>query len=124
MDFNHEGLYILVGKKPVKCKNLLEWGRTLDTKTCRLARIESDGVRVSTVFLGLDHNWSGDGPPLLFETIIFGGPQDQQCWRYSTWDQAMKGHSYACKVAGLIKMIKPPKKASSENPKEPKKANK
>lgn len=28
--------------------------------------------RVSTVWLGLDHNWGG-GEPLLFETMSFGG---------------------------------------------------
>ena len=52
------------------------------------------GVRVSTVFLGLDHNW-GDGPPLLFESMIFwpDNPDlDQQMARYSTWHEAEQGH--------------------------------
>lgn len=31
-----------------------------------------DDVRVSTVFLGLDHCWNG-GKPILWETMIFGG---------------------------------------------------
>src|SRR5215471_17514474 len=30
-----------------------------------------NGGRVSTVFLGLDHNYSGVGPPIVFETMIF-----------------------------------------------------
>jgi hypothetical protein len=46
---------------------------------------------VSTVFLGLDHQW-GDGPPLVFETMIFGGEHDQYQERYSTWDEAEAGH--------------------------------
>jgi hypothetical protein len=50
-----------------------------------------DGQRVSTVFLSLDHNWSG-GEPLLFETMIFGGPYDTFMERYSTYDQAKAGH--------------------------------
>ena len=35
-------------------------------------------VRVSTIFLGLDHNVFGDRPPELFETMVFGGPNG--CW--------------------------------------------
>jgi hypothetical protein len=49
-------------------------------------------VRISTVFLGLDHQFNEDGPPILFETMIFGGTCDGQQARYSTWDQAEKGH--------------------------------
>ena len=30
-------------------------------------------VWISTMFLGLDHQW-GEGPPLLYETMVFGGP--------------------------------------------------
>lgn len=31
-----------------------------------------DGLRVSTVFLGLDRNFEGKGPPILWETMVFG----------------------------------------------------
>ena len=27
--------------------------------------------------------------------MIFGGPLDQQMWRYSTWDDAETGHKMA-----------------------------
>lgn len=47
---------------------------------------------VSTVWLGLDHNWWAGGPPLIFETMIFGGPLDGELWRYSTPEQARAGH--------------------------------
>jgi hypothetical protein len=47
---------------------------------------------VSTVWLGLDHNF-GDGPPLIFETMIFGdGSLDLTCRRYITEEQALAGH--------------------------------
>jgi len=56
---------------------------------------------VSTVFLGIDHNWGG-GPPLIFETMIFNqGPESERPWheeyqeRYSTWEQAEAGHARA-----------------------------
>jgi hypothetical protein len=57
-----------------------------------------DGVEVSTVFLGLDHAW-GKGPPMLFETMIFGGEHDQYQERCSTWEQAEEMHRRACALA-------------------------
>lgn len=50
-----------------------------------VARHEEDGYTVSTVWLALDHNWTG-GPPLLFETMIFGPEswQDEYCERWPT----------------------------------------
>lgn len=51
----------------------------------------AEDVRVSTVLLGLDHSW-GKGPPLIFETMIFGGPHDNFCTRYATKQQALDGH--------------------------------
>jgi hypothetical protein len=58
--------------------------------------------RISTVFLGLDHGFSfGKGsPPVLFETMIFGGPLDQQYQdRCCTWKQAKEMHYIAGKEA-------------------------
>lgn len=37
--------------------------------------IVHEGCEVSTVFLGLDHSWTPGGPPLVFETMVFGGQQ-------------------------------------------------
>lgn len=51
-------------------------------------------VLVSTVFLGLNHRWGG-GPPLIFETMIFGGEHDEYQERYSTWQEAEAGHKRA-----------------------------
>ena len=48
---------------------------------------------VSTVFLGIDHNF-GEGKPLLFETMVFGGKLDEETERYSTWEEAVEGHNH------------------------------
>lgn len=48
-------------------------------------------AEVSTVFLGLDHSF-GDGPPILFETMVFYGDSGDYTERYATWDEAVKGH--------------------------------
>lgn len=57
----------------------------------------TDKIRVSTIFLGLDHNWA-DGPVILFETMIFGGKHDEYQERYSTWDEAVEGHKKAIEL--------------------------
>lgn len=59
--------------------------------TRRVAVDDIGAVHISTVFLGLDHGW-GDGPPVVFETMVFGGDMDENQWRYSTWDEAIAGH--------------------------------
>lgn len=57
------------------------------------------GVGVSTVFLGIDRRFFGKGPPLTFETMIFGGPLHEDQWRYSSWDDAETGHKAAVRKA-------------------------
>ena|SRR6266516_420553 len=85
--------YILDGHTSVPCADLTTWGRWLQTAPNRvIARTTvRDGVEVSTVFLGLNHRF-GDGPPLLFETMVFRDGQGEEMDRYSTWDEAVAGH--------------------------------
>jgi hypothetical protein len=47
---------------------------------------------ISTVFLGTDHSW-GMGRPILYESMIFGGPMDQEQDRYATREEALAGHA-------------------------------
>lgn len=51
-------------------------------------------VTVSTVWLGVDHGWGDDPdrPPIIFETMVFGGPMAEEQWRYATEAQAVEGH--------------------------------
>lgn len=49
-------------------------------------------VFISTVFLGIDHNHSQVGEPILFETMIFSGKYDQFQERYRTWLEARENH--------------------------------
>lgn len=59
---------------------------------------------VSTVWLGLDHQY-GPGAPLIFETMVFGGKWDNEMARYSTEEQAMRGH---LDVLDRLRADKPP----------------
>lgn len=95
------GWYILRDKRAVAVDTCEEWGRWLELSSRDGSRIvgnwQRDGVTVSTVFLGLDHGFGG-GPPLLFETMIFGGPHDGEQWRFSTWEAAEAHHMEMCRV--------------------------
>jgi hypothetical protein len=89
--------YVLDGTEP-RAVDAQEWARWFQRCERHVALSEFLGVRVSTVFLGLNHQW-GDGPPLIFETMIFGGPHDQYQERCSTWDEAERMHRAALRLA-------------------------
>lgn len=55
-------------------------------------------VRISTVFLGIDHRYHRDAPPVLWETMIFGGEHDGYCERYSSARAAQEGHNLAVRM--------------------------
>jgi hypothetical protein len=98
--------FILDGHEAVPV-DVLTWGLWFETH--REERIvkqdidEGSGWKVSTVFLGLDHQWRDGGPPHLFETMVFAperrpvpaGLKDvaDLMRRYSTWDEAESGHA-------------------------------
>jgi hypothetical protein len=95
--------YILVGRTPIAV-DMLTWAKWFgDIAKRRVASDKVDDVRVSTIFLGLDHNWSGKGDPILFETMIFDGPLDGESWRYATYKQAEEGHAKAVAAASAAR---------------------
>jgi len=88
----HNGRYILNDEHiPIPCEDLLEWGRWLENADLHIADTTVGNVRISTVFLGLDYSF-GNGPPLLFETHVFGGQADGGTLRYPTWERALDEH--------------------------------
>ena len=88
------------GHDPVPVDDVRTWAAFFENLAARqVACIEADVVTVSTVFLGLDHNYSGVGAPILFETLVFGGAHDGEMWRYATWKQAEHGHLEAVRLA-------------------------
>lgn len=109
----HNGLYFDRQGRPI---TLRQWGqRFQDMDYKRVALTEfPDGRLVSTVWLGLDHNW-GAGPPAIFETMVFGGEikgkieitgfgermgfqsrDEELCERYATEEEARAGHERIC----------------------------
>lgn len=92
------GKYILNGKIPQEETDLITWAKWMEKADKRVnLTILPNGDQISTVFLGIDHNYFG-GPPLLFETMIFGGEHDGYQERYSTLEQAEEGHQRAIEL--------------------------
>ena len=57
-------------------------------------------IHVSTVFLPIDHGWGG-GPPILWETMVFGYDSDDEFqWRYRSEAAALEGHAL---ILGAVK---------------------
>lgn len=83
--------YTLDGHTPVPTTDLVE---AMQNRP-HVALTEKGKVSVSTVFLGIDHSFF-EGPPLVFETMIFGGEHDGWQDRCSTWEEAEAMHARAC----------------------------
>lgn len=86
------GTYILVGQTPVPEPDFLAWSLWFETAARYVALTEVPGGVVSTVFMGLDHNFSEHGPPLLFETMLWMDGSDIECVRTPVWIAAETAH--------------------------------
>lgn len=90
--------YILEGKTPIKVDDVVLWAQhSSENYKSRIVNNTNIGdARVSTIFLGVDHNHYAGGEPVLFETMVFGGEYNRYQRKYSTWDEAEKGHHEIC----------------------------
>lgn len=79
-----------------------------DPKYRRVAETTIGQYWVSTVWIGLDYRMFGEGPPLIFETMVFSPKRKRRTiggkriWmlgdevdrtRYSTEEEALRGHA-------------------------------
>lgn len=89
--------YRLDGTNVVEC-SLFEWAEAFKKSDRIIKRTTlSTGIRISTVFLGINHAFDLGNPPLLFETIIFGIEEDEYQTRCSTYQEALAMHEKALK---------------------------
>ena len=94
------GRYIEVDGKPVPCEDLMEWGTWFEKADREVAKHIVNGIRVSTIFLGLDHGFGGK--LLLYETMTFNDRTTKEVSglkpfveiqkRYATRAEAIIGH--------------------------------
>lgn len=86
--------YILKHRRPIPCDDLIKWGKWFNQSHKRRVRSTYiNNLWISTVFLGIDHQW-GDGPPLLFETMLFNQHEEEPAFtaRCTTWREALRQH--------------------------------
>lgn len=87
------GHYILNSDHTTVGVSELKWTNWMLFNSRRVAHDTILGVEISTVFLGIDHNYDIVGAPVLFETMTFGLPEESQMTnRYCTWAEAVDGH--------------------------------
>lgn len=93
--------YILHGRTPVQT-DMFAWANWVSVEKCVLAKTTVEAKVVSTVFLGIDHRFIGEGPPVLFETMVWnerGDPVD--CQRFYTIEEAEANHALTVDAIGL-----------------------
>jgi hypothetical protein len=102
------GMYILgTDGEPIHTTDTLAWGRWMETADRHVAKTKLGIYWISTVFMGLDHSFGSGGPPVLWETMVFGEmvysefsgreirdtvDRDGYFARYSSKEAALLGH--------------------------------
>lgn len=110
--------YTLVNRTPMPVDDVFGFGEEIAKRLQCAERTGIDPwrvnftvigkVEVSTVFIGMNHRFFGDGPPILFETMVFGGTLDHFQNRCSTWEEAEAMHEEAVQLVrtGHLKVVK------------------
>ena len=98
--------YILVDKEVVLVNDINEWSKQWSKSGGTIA-LHNFGIKgdilVSTVFLGINHR-CGEGVPVLFETMVFGGKHSDLQRRYCTYDEAIEGHNNICELVDEVRI--------------------
>jgi hypothetical protein len=93
-----KGMYfvLLPNRMIAEVNDAIEWAEWYEIADRTVAQTETELHLISTVFLGINHQFGLRGPPLLFETMVFSKDEssafDGECRRYSSWDDAEAGH--------------------------------
>lgn len=77
-----------------------EWVKKFEDMEYRvIGQMHIGDVHISTVWLGTDMSiFDETGPRDIFETMVFGGDYDSECWRYDTEELAKQGHIEAVRL--------------------------
>ncbi len=85
-------------KNAIPC-SIDEWAecrnKMIKEKSKHVAQETINDKWISTIWIGIDHQWHDKGQPQIFETMIFednGKGYEIYCNRYSTWKEAEEGH--------------------------------
>jgi hypothetical protein len=108
--------YALVNRSPMPIDDPISWAhemvkrgmckQTTGVDPWRVDETVIGDARVSTVSIGLDHRFVGEGPPIVFETMLFGGKHDQYQDRCATWDEAEAAHQRVVAMVRQLRVVK------------------
>lgn len=95
--------YILDSEgNPIAEDALLGWAKWFETAERHVGLDTINGVKISTVFLGIDHSF-GRGKPVLWETMTFTKRKGSYnflnqnlCGRYTNVQDAKEWHQLVC----------------------------
>ena len=96
------GLYMLDAEhRLIPTDDVVAWANWFEKADRNVAVDKVGNITVSTVFLGIDHRFVGDGQPIVFETMLFAdgesaGDYQERC---CTWDEAVAQHAKALALA-------------------------
>lgn len=76
---------------PITAAQWLRLFGNLKYRFVAMDEIESEDTRVFTIWEGMDAK--DREPPLIFESMVFGGPLNFVSQRYATLQQALDGHA-------------------------------
>lgn len=74
-----------------------EWAKLYEDKRNRRVAVSDypqHSTRVSTVWVGIDV--TGERPPLIYESMVFGGTHDNLRLQWPTEQMARDGHTLLC----------------------------
>jgi len=83
--------YRLEGKTPVPCSIDETFSTSIEERRVAETTI-NESIRISTVFLGVNHGYVDTGPPILFETMVFDDGNGGDMERATTWLDAQTNH--------------------------------
>ena len=95
-DLEHNMYFMLdENRNVVPAKSFKEWGEWFHKSNRRVSRqIVAPNIQVSTVFLGMNHNFTSEDPPILWETMVFIKGEGGEMSRCSgTWQDAEAMHN-------------------------------
>jgi hypothetical protein len=91
--------------------NLHDWALMFEETGERIVatkvlRRRNDQVLISTVWVGIDRSFSANphAKPLIFETVVYGGPLDGEVVYYSSEAEARAGHEAMIAVHRKIRI--------------------
>jgi len=90
--------------EPVPESDPVTWARwhLQPIETRRVGYDVVDGIKISTVFVGVNLQIDPSKPPLLWETLISWDDRSPTSTRYPSREDAEQGHRNACDVVGLL----------------------